>query len=429
MPRQAKELSPLEVKRLVHTGGNRNRTFAVGGVSGLLLQITPSGGRSWVLRVRVGQKRREIGLGGYPSVTLGQARDKAREIRNQVVEGIDPVEQRKALRAELAAAQRRNLTFSAAMERYFESKLDAFKNKKHRAQWQSTLRTYAEPQLGTMDVNDITVQDVLRVIEPIWRTKTETANRVRGRVEAILSWATVSGHRSGDNPASWKGNLKELLPAPSKIKDATNFPALALVDLPRWAKAVSARQGMSARALEFVVLTCARSGEARGATWDEIDLERALWTIPAQRMKAKREHRVPLSEAAVALLRRLPVMMGNPFVFPAPRGGELSDMALSQTMRRVHEADLDGGFFDEQSKRPAVPHGLRSTFRDWVSEETNYPNEMAEVALAHKISNAVEAAYRRKDMVEKRRRMMEAWSDEICPTNEGATLVSIKRTQ
>lgn len=426
MPRQAKELSPLEVKRLEHTGGNRNRTFAVGGVSGLLLQITPSGGRSWVLRVRVGQKRREIGLGGYPSVTLGQARDKAREIRNQVVEGIDPVEQRKALRAELAAAQRRNLTFSAAMERYFESKLDAFKNKKHRAQWQSTLRTYAEPQLGAMDVNDITVQDVLRVIEPIWRTKTETANRVRGRIEAILSWATVSGHRSGDNPASWKGNLKELLPAPSKIKDATNFPALALVDLPRWAKAVSARQGMSARALEFVVLTCARSGEARGATWDEIDLERALWTIPAQRMKAKREHRVPLSEAAVELLRRLPVMMGNPFVFPAPRGGELSDMALSQTMRRVHEADLGGGFFDEQSKRPAVPHGLRSTFRDWVSEETNYPNEMAEVALAHKISNAVEAAYRRKDMVEKRRRMMEAWANQIAGGLGEALITELK---
>lgn len=410
MPRIAKELTALEVKRLEHSGGKSKQTFAVGGVSGLLLQITPNGGRSWLVRLRVGDKRREIGLGGFPSVTLSQAREKARELRAKVVSGIDPVQERQDARAALIATQRRNLSFSDAMQRYFDAKLEAFKNAKHRAQWQSTLRTYAEPELGSMDVDAITIQDVLRVLEPIWWEKTETASRVRGRIEAVLSWATVSGHRTGDNPARWKGNLKEVLPTPSQIKEEANQPAVAFDDLLRFYTALSQAKGMGARALEFVLFTVARSGEVRGAVWDEIDLDKALWTVPAQRMKAKREHRVPLSQAAVALLQALPRMQGNPLVFPAPKGGELSDMTLSQAMRRLHNADTAGGFFDLRSKRPAVPHGLRSSFRDWVAEETNFAGDMAEVALAHKVSNAVEAAYRRGDMVEKRRRMMEGWS-------------------
>jgi integrase len=416
MPRKAKELSSLEIRRLTHPGSGRNVTFAVGGVSGLLLQIAPTNRRSWILRTVIGDKRREIGLGPYPDVSLAQARERAREAKNTIEQGIDPVEQRKSAQASLAAAQRRGLTFSAAVDRYLAAKLDAFKNPKHRQQWRNTLVTYATPQLGPFLVSDITVQDVLRVLEPIWRNKTETASRVRGRIEAVLAWATVAGHRTGDNPARWGGNLKELLPAPSGIRERGNQPALMIDDAPRWFAALKARDGLGCRALEFLTLTAARSQEVRGAAWDEVDLARSLWIVPASRMKMKREHRVSLSVDAVALLKALPRLKDNRLVFPAPRGGEFSDMALSATMRRLHEADKKAGgagFVDRVSKRPAVPHGLRSTFRDWVSERTTFPGEMAEVALAHRISNAVEAAYRRGDMIERRRIMMQAWADFV----------------
>ncbi len=412
MPKLAKELSSLEVKRLEHPGKGRNATFAVGGVSGLLLQITPNGGRSWVLRTKVGDKRREIGLGGYPSVTLAQAREKAREARLGIEGGKDPVAERKAARSALTAAQRMNLTFEEAVERCLASKLDAFKNDKHRKQWAATLKTYAVPELGSTYVNDIAVQDVLRVLEPIWLSKTETASRLRGRIEAVLSWATVAGHRTGDNPARWSGNLKELLPAPNKVKGQVNHAALPIEDAPRWFEALRKRKGMGARALELLALTATRSGEVRGAIWSEVDLDRAIWTIPAQRTKTGKEHRVPLSQSALALLGDLPRLEGQELVFPASRGGQLSDMTLSATMRRIHEAE-EGGFVDARSGKAAVPHGLRSTFRDWVAEHTKFPGDMAEVALGHKISNAVEAAYRRGDMVEKRRRMMDVWAASL----------------
>lgn len=393
--------------------------FPVGGVSGLNLQVTPNGGRTWLLRVTVGTKRREIGLGGYPDITLSQARERAREAKEHIRGGIDPVERRKAARASLVAAQRRGMLFADAVDQYLAAKLDGFRNEKHRAQWRSTLETYAVSELGKMMVQDIAVQDVLRVLQPIWHAKTETASRVRGRIESVLSWATVAGHRTGDNPARWAGNLKELLPAPAKLKGSANQPALQMDDAPRWMRALRKRKGTSNRALEFAALTAARSQEVRGAAWDEIDLERAIWTIPAERMKIDREHRVPLSAEAKKLLEALPRMEGNPLVFPAARGGQLTDMAMSAAMKRLHVADLakDGpGFVDRVSKRPAVPHGLRSTFRDWVAERTHFPGDMAEVALAHKVGNAVEAAYRRGDMVEKRRRMMEAWAGYLRDT-------------
>ena len=429
MPKIAKELSALEVKKLAHPGTARNVIFPVGGVTGLYLQLTPKGGRSWLLRTTVGTRRREIGLGGYPDVTLAQARERAREAKEQVREGVDPVEARKAVRAALVAAQRRGLLFSEAVEHYLSAKLDAFSNDKHRAQWRSTLETYAVPELGKMMVQDITVQDVLRVLEPIWQTKTETASRVRGRIESVLSWATVAGYRRGDNPARWAGNLKELLPAPAKLKGSANQPALQIDDAPQWLADLRKRDGMGNRALEFAALTAARSQEVRGARWDEIDLEAALWIVPAARMKMDREHRVPLSADAVAMLRALPRFKDNPLVFPAPRGGEFSDMSMSAAMKRLHAAKLadDGvGYVDRVSKRPAVPHGLRSTFRDWVAERTHFPGDMAEVALAHKVGNAVEAAYRRGDMVEKRRALMDAWADYLAGrARAGADLVRI----
>ena len=432
MPKVAEELGPLDVKRLTHPGGKSNAMFAVGGVAGLYMQVTPTGGKTWVLRAKVGDKRRDIGLGGFPTVTLAQARDKAREVRDQIGRGIDPVEERKVTRAKLVQAQRRGLLFKDAVDKALAAKLDAFKNAKHRDQWRNTLETYAMPELGALPVHDIDTAAVLRVLQPIWSTKTETASRLRGRIEAVLSWATVAGHRTGDNPARWAGNLKELLPAPGKIAGEENQPALGLDDAPAWFADLRAREGFGARALEFAALTAARSGEVRGATWEEIDLERGLWVIPAQRMKMKKEHRVPLSRAAVDLLKSLPKLAGNPLVFPAARGGQLSDMTLSATMKRIHTAavteaggDEAAGYLDPRNKRPAVPHGLRSTFRDWAAEKTQYPGEMAEVALAHRISNAVEAAYRRGDMVEKRRAMMAAWADFLSGKNSKGKIVRL----
>jgi len=428
MPKVSQELTALDVKRLTHPGGRRNVLASVGGVPGLYLQLTPQSGRSWVLRTTVGATRRDIGLGGFPGVTLSQAREKAREMRAKIEAGVDPVEERKAAKSALVAAQGRGLTFATAVDRCLEAKLDGFSNPKHRQQWQNTLGTYAKPELGKMLVQDIEVKDVLRVLQPIWTDKAETASRLRGRIEAVLSWATVAGHRSGDNPARWAGNLKELLPPKSKVAKKTHHPAVQIDDAPRWFAALKAREGFGARALEFTALTGLRSKEVRGAVWDEIDLDAALWTIPALRMKMDREHRVPLSPEAVSLLQALPRFQGNPLVFPAARGGMLSDMTLSATMKRMHEADLAAGgpgYFDRVSKRPAVPHGLRSTFRDWVSERTNYPGDMGEVALAHKINNAVEASYRRGDMVEKRRRMMRDWAGYLIAKPKTIDLVRI----
>lgn len=419
MPKQARELSALEVRRLEHSGGRGNECHAVGGVAGLMLQVTPGGGRSWVLRTVVGGKRREIGLGGFPTVPLAEARERARAALGDIRRGIDPVEQRKAARAALAAARLRGLTFATAVDRFLASKLDEFSNAKHRYQWRATLDTYAAPAIGTMLVDQIQVADVLRALQPIWGTRTETAARLRGRIESVLAWATVAGHRSGDNPARWKGNLDALLPKPGKVASAGNQPALALADAARWFAALGAREGISARALEFVALTACRSGEARGATWGEFDLAAGIWTIPGPRMKAGREHRVALTSEAVALIKAVPRRIDSDIVFAAPRGGMLSDMALAAVMRKLHAADQEraqalggddpGGFLDRTSGRPAVPHGLRSTFRDWAAELTDYPRDMAEIALAHTVGSDVERSYRRGDMIEKRRQMMADW--------------------
>lgn len=410
MPKRAKELSALEVRRLEHSGQGRNVTFAVGGQAGLLLQITPSGAKSWVLRAVVGDLRREIGLGPFPDVTVAQARERAREARESIRQGIDPVEAKKATRAALAASQRRGMTFAKAVDGFLTAKLDEFRNEKHRKQWRATLDTYAGPEIGTSPVGLITVQDIQRTLAPIWSTKTETASRLRGRIESVLAWATVQGHRTGDNPARWKGNLDAILPKPGKVAKSDNHPALALDDAGRWFADLRKRDGMGARALEFLAMTAARSGEVRGATWGEIDLDGGIWTIPAARMKASREHRVALTAEAVALLKALP--KGEGFVFPAPRGGALSDMTVSAVMRRMQEAEVEAGragYLDPRNKRPAVPHGVRSTFRDWCAERTEYPRDMAEIALAHTVGSEVERAYRRGDMIEKRRAMMAAW--------------------
>jgi integrase len=413
MPKVAKELGPLEVKRLSHPGGTIPKAYPVGGVNGLMLQVTPNGAKSWLLRVTIGDKRRTLGLGSYPTVTLAEARERARVAHGQIWQGLDPVAERKAARAALA----RRMTFGEAVERTLEAKLAEFRNEKHKAQWRSTLDTYARPVIGDLPVDQIEVADVARVLSPIWQEKTETASRLRGRIEAVLAWATVSGHRSGDNPARWKGNLDALLPKPGKLAKTEHHGALALTEVADWFVDLRQREGMGARALEFLAMTAARSGEVRGATWQEIDLDAGMWTIPAARMKASKEHRVPLPAEAVALLRALP--RDGELVFPAVRGGQLSDMTLSAVMRRMHEdkaardvkagiAADKAGWLDPRSGRPAVPHGCRSTFRDWCAER-GVDRDLAEIALAHVVGSEVERSYRRTDLVERRRALMASW--------------------
>ena len=398
VPRKAKELSALEVSRLTKPG-----RFAVGVVDGLHLEVFSSGARSWLLRIMVGGKRCDMGLGGYPAVTLAQAREDARAMRAKVRAGINPLEEAKeaksALKASLAAA----LTFQQSAEKYIEAHKAGWSNEKHIKQWTNTLTTYAYPKIGNVLVRDVELPQVLAVLEPIWKTKTETASRLRGRIESVLDWATARNYRQGLNPARWKGHLDKLLPKPSKVAKVEHHDALPASDVGAFMIELRKHEGIGAKALEFAILTAARSGEVRGATWSEIDLDSKTWIIPGARMKAGNEHRVPLPEAAVALLKSLPRIGGSDLVFVAPRGGQLSDMTLSAVIRRM--------------KAPCVPHGFRSTFRDWAAERTNYPRDLAEMALAHTITNKVEAAYRRGDMFEKRRRMMDEWA-KFCDTVE-----------
>lgn len=410
MPKRTKELSAVEVKRLVTPGFH-----AVGGVSGLHIRINEGEGRSWILRAVVNGRRRDIGLGGFPDVSLSAAREVARAMRDKIRSGVDPVGERIELRKQHAAEQLRGLTFADAVRQFLDSgKLDALQNAKHKAQWQSTLDTYAVAKLGTKPMAEINVNDIKSVLDPIWMTKHETATRVRSRLETVFSWAKVGGIYAGENPAVWKGNLKELMPVLKKEAIKEHHPAVALADACPWFAMLKSRAGLAARAMEFLVLTAARSGEIRMATWDEIRLDAKMWVVPASRMKLRREHRVPLTPTMLRLLESLPRMSETDLIFPSKTLKPMSDMTLAAVMKRMHaDATKAGGqgWIDPVLKRPAVPHGLRSTFRDWVAEKTDYPGDMAEIALAHKVGNAVELAYRRGDMVEKRYEMMVGWGN------------------
>jgi integrase len=370
--------------------------------AGLYLQVTKHAimgnvRKSWVVRYRAANgKIREMGVGSVEDVTLADARDRATAIRKDVKEGTDAVEARIETKLETLRVRAASITFAQCAEAYVKAHESGWKNEKHKAQWTATLKTYAYPIFGKVAVQDINVGMVMKVLDPIWQTKTETASRLRGRLENILDWATVREYRTGENPARWRGHLEKALPARNKAKKVKHHAALPIDEYPAFMKTLRDQKGIGPLAFQFAILTAARTSEAIAARWDEIDLNDKSWTVPSERMKAGRIHRVPLSAAALAVLREVrgidPV-----YPFPGLKGGKpISNMAFLMTLRRMKREDL-------------TAHGFRSTFRDWAAERTDFQNEVAEAALAHVISNQAEAAYRRGDLFEKRRALMEAW--------------------
>ena len=408
-------LTALEAGRLAKSDVQKIRSWHDGGGLYLVVDGRRSGPArpataSWAFRYMLHGKAHMQGLGSYRNVSLAEARRRAAEARQQLGRGEDPVAAKRAERAERRAALARELTFKDVAEDYLRANEAKWKNVKHAAQWKATLAFYAYPIIGGMTVGVVDADAVLKVLRQnvappnapprvLWEARPETASRVRGRIETVLDYAKVLGLRDGQNPAAWKGNLKLALPAKSAVAKVKHHAAMAFADLPGFVGQLQQEAGTSARALEFAILTAARTGEVIGATWSEIDLKRKIWIIASGRMKAGREHRVPLSERSCEIIREMTPAHVSPldYIFPGARPGKpLSNMAFLMLLRRMKHVDL-------------TVHGFRSTFRDWVSEMTDFPGELAEMALAHAIASHVEAAYRRGDMIEKRRQLMGAW--------------------
>ena len=381
--------------------------------AGLRLAVSERGARKWVLRFTIHGKRREMGLGSYPDVGLGEARENASTYRKMAKGGIDPIEARRAQPESIP-------TFTACAARYIRAHRRGWKNAKHARQWVRTLKTYARPVIGSKTVDSISTEDMLKILSPIWTTKTETAKRVQGRMENILDYASAHKYRDPQNPARWRGHLDKLLPKPARVKKVNHHPAMPHGEVHAFMAELAASDSISALALRFLILTATRTREALGAQWPEIDLEAAVWTIPAERMKAGHEHRVPLSDAAVAVLKAVPRVAGHPYVFPGNRQGRpLSNMALLQLMRGM-------GYGVEGSRGKYVPHGFRSSFRDWSGEVSSFPRDVAEMALAHVIESKVEAAYRRGDLFVKRAKMMQEWADYLDKLKTGAEVIPLR---
>jgi len=383
------------------------------GGSGLALQIAKGGSASWILVYRRGAGvRRKMGLGPYPTVSLEAARQKAAAARQLLLEGRDPLGSRADEKARRLACP----TFAAAAQRYIEAHRAGWKNEKHAAQWGATLAAYAYPKFGELPVSAVETAHVLEAVEPIWATKPETASRLRGRIESVLDYAKARKWRQGENPAAWKGHLALTLPARSKVQRVEHHAALPWRETAEFMSALRQQPGVGSLALQFAILTAARSGEVRGMTWDEVDLDSDTWTIPADRMKARREHRVPLTAPALEILRQMAVGRApGELVFPGQRPGRsLSDMSLTAVLRRMKRGDL-------------TAHGFRSSFRDWCFESTNYPHELAEAALAHVIGGKTEQAYLRGDAFQRRRRLMRDWADHCGGTAQtGDNVVAMR---
>lgn len=413
MPRKlSNALTPLAVKNA------KPGRHADGG--GLHLLVKESGARSWVYRFMLNGKSRDIGLGaaaGPEGLSLAAARDKAAGLRLQVKSGIDPLAARQREAAEaLAAAQAAEIagiTFKAVAGAYIAANEVSWRNPKHRQQWSNTLATYVYPVIGELPVADVCTAHVLKILEPIWKAKPETASRVRGRIETILDAAKARGYREGENPARWRGHIAQILPARTRLSRG-NHKAMPYEAIPEFVAKLQAREAVAALALEFTILTAARTGEVIGASWAEVDLEKAVWSIPAGRMKAGKEHRVPLSERAIEILKTVEALDSS-WLFPGGRGGKLSGMAMAMLLRRM--------------KFDVTVHGFRSGFRDWAAECTGYAHEVCEMALAHVIGNKAEAAYRRGDLFEKRRRLMTEWASYCgSPRAASATVTPIRKS-
>ena len=387
MARKTERLSALKVNRLVTPG-----LHADGG--GLFLQVTGSS-KSWIFRYRRAGRRRDMGLGSLSAVSLADARARAREARARIAKGDDPIDARRTAEAAAAAGA---VTFAEAAERCFADRRDGWRNEKHKAQWTATLARYAYPLLGKMPLGVIKPSDIAAALKPIWKTKPETARRVRQRIEATFDWASGNGLRSGDNPARLKGNLDAILPQRDRIEQA-HHAALAVAAMPAFMRQLRLQPGMAAKAMALLVWSATRTSETLQARWAEIDLVAATWTIPGERTKTRQTHRVPLPTQAVELLRDLEEFRRNDWVFPGPHDEPLGSGALLALMRRMH-AD-------------ATPHGMRSCFRDWVASETKYPAEIAEIALAHRVGSRVTRAYQRDDLLARRRPMMQDWADYL----------------
>jgi integrase len=390
MARARNRLTERKIASLKKTG-----RYADGG--GLYLQISRWETKAWLFKFTLNCRSREMGLGPYPDVSLKEARESARECRAMVRAGVDPIEARKAERAKALADTAKAMTFKECAEDFIRRNAAAWSNVKHGRQWRSTLAAYAYPTIGLLPVSAIETSHVMKILTPIWHEKSETAKRVRGRIESVLDAAAVQGLRSGENPARWRGHLDKLLPKPSKVRAVRHHAALGYAEVGAFMANLQTREGSAARALEFAILTAARTGEVIGAKWDEIDQRSGIWTIPPDRMKGRCEHRVPLSEPALAVLKDMHRLRVNDFIFPGQRGG-LSNMAMLQLLKRMGRNDL-------------TIHGFRSSFRDWCAEATGHPHEVVEMALAHAVGNKVEAAYRRGDLFEKRRRLMDDWGE------------------
>ncbi|MEQ1638800.1 MAG: integrase arm-type DNA-binding domain-containing protein [Methylococcales bacterium] len=381
----------------------------------LYLRVSGTLSKSWAFVYKKDGKRTEMGLGSFPDVTLENARDKAEEPRKTLKAGIDPLQDKRQQTRTKRLTKAKLFTFKQCGESYIKSHTPSWKNPKHIQQWTNTLTQYVYPFFGDLDVKEVDTGLVTQCLEPIWLTKNETAGRVRGRIESILDWATAHKYRSGDNPARWRGHLDKLLANPSKVQKTEHHSALPYTEISAFITQLRQQEGIAAKCLEFTILTASRTGETIGATWDEIDFNRKVWTIPASRMKAGKEHRVPLNQHTIGILSSMSEIKTNAFVFAGTSKG-LSNMAMLQLLKRMERTDI-------------TVHGFRSSFRDWAAESTAYPAEVVEMALAHSIKNQVEAAYRRGDLLEKRNKLMEEWgrycnapraNGEVVPINKNA---------
>ena len=417
MPKKSKALSALSVAKIKAPGRH-----SVGGVDGLCLNVEGNS-RVWILRAVVGKRldkdgklkphRRDIGIGPYPEVSLAEARSKATELRLQIRSGIDPIAHKQQQLEKLHVQQLRNKTFMECANVVIANKTRELKNEKHIGQWSSTLETYIYPALADLSISNISKVDIVAVLEPIWIEKNETAKRIRGRIETIFDYAKAMGYFEGDNPAEWKGNLEPIL---GNLKQESRpHPSLPYEQVAEFIHHLRQKKGISPKALEFAILTACRSAEVFGAKWQEIDFKNKVWTIPKERMKAEKEHRVPLSQESIALLESIQDhTQPQDFIFPTPRSGEmLSDMSLTTLIKRMHEQKLKEnglGYIDSKQNRVITTHGFRSTFRDWSADKTDYPREVCEHVLAHKLPDEVEAAYLRGAYLEKRKSLMADWA-------------------